>query len=115
MNADNFLRAPGDICILPGTCGLYHLHHDRNPSGQAHELFFQNKINPLLGAAGVSAVPMAARVVHKVGMEADKKNYLLMYAMGPNGRRCHRHRNCGRHFSYPFGQLMLLFLSFVDL
>ena len=41
-------------------------------------------INPLLGAAGVSAVPMAARVVHKVGAEADKKNYLLMYAMGPN-------------------------------
>ena len=46
--------------------------------------FFKEKINPLLGAAGVSAVPMAARVVHKVGQEADKKNYLLMYAMGPN-------------------------------
>jgi sodium ion-translocating decarboxylase beta subunit len=47
-------------------------------------LFLKEKINPLLGAAGVSAVPMAARVVHKVGSEADKKNYLLMYAMGPN-------------------------------
>lgn len=47
-------------------------------------LFNKEKINPLLGAAGVSAVPMAARVVHKVGAEADKKNYLLMYAMGPN-------------------------------
>ncbi len=47
-------------------------------------LFSKVKINPLLGAAGVSAVPMAARVVHKVGMEADKRNYLLMYAMGPN-------------------------------
>jgi len=47
-------------------------------------LFLKDKINPLLGAAGVSAVPMAARVVHKVGQEADKKNYLLMYAMGPN-------------------------------
>ena len=47
-------------------------------------LFIKEKINPLLGAAGVSAVPMAARVVHKVGAEADKKNYLLMYAMGPN-------------------------------
>ena len=42
------------------------------------------KINPLIGAAGVSAVPMAARVVHKVGQEYDKKNYLLMHAMGPN-------------------------------
>ncbi len=47
-------------------------------------LFTKNKINPLVGAAGVSAVPMAARVVHKVGAEADKKNYLLMFAMGPN-------------------------------
>lgn len=47
-------------------------------------LFLKNKINPLLGAAGVSAVPMAARVVHKVGASYDKKNYLLMYAMGPN-------------------------------
>ena len=47
-------------------------------------LFTKNKINPLVGAAGVSAVPMAARVVHKVGAEADKKNYILMFAMGPN-------------------------------
>jgi oxaloacetate decarboxylase beta subunit len=47
-------------------------------------LFPGEKINPLLGAAGVSAVPMAARVVHKVAQEADRKNYLLMYAMGPN-------------------------------
>lgn len=46
--------------------------------------FTRDKVNPLLGAAGVSAVPMAARVVHKVGAEADKQNYLLMYAMGPN-------------------------------
>jgi oxaloacetate decarboxylase beta subunit len=42
------------------------------------------KINPLIGAAGVSAVPMAARVVNKVGLEADHHNYLLMHAMGPN-------------------------------
>ncbi|MGI6120230.1 MAG: sodium ion-translocating decarboxylase subunit beta [Desulfosporosinus sp.] len=47
-------------------------------------LFLKEKINPLIGAAGVSAVPMSARVVHKVGAEADKKNYLLMHAMGPN-------------------------------
>jgi len=47
-------------------------------------LFAREKINPLLGAAGVSAVPMAARVVQKVGLEANKKNHLLMYAMGPN-------------------------------
>jgi oxaloacetate decarboxylase beta subunit len=41
-------------------------------------------INPLIGAAGVSAVPMAARVVNKVGLEANQHNFLLMHAMGPN-------------------------------
>ena len=42
------------------------------------------KINPLIGSAGVSAVPMAARVSQKVGQEYDPNNYLLMHAMGPN-------------------------------
>ncbi|GIU37724.1 sodium ion-translocating decarboxylase subunit beta [Shewanella colwelliana] len=42
------------------------------------------KINPLIGAAGVSAVPMAARVVNKVGLESNQQNFLLMHAMGPN-------------------------------
>ena len=44
----------------------------------------ENKINPLIGSAGVSAVPMAARVSQKVGAEADPTNFLLMHAMGPN-------------------------------
>ena len=44
----------------------------------------KGKINPLIGAAGVSAVPMAARVVNKVGLESDPRNFLLMHAMGPN-------------------------------
>ena len=42
------------------------------------------RINPLIGAAGVSAVPMAARVAQKVGAEEDPTNFLLMHAMGPN-------------------------------
>lgn len=42
------------------------------------------KVNPLIGAAGVSAVPMAARVVNRVGLEANHHNFLLMHAMGPN-------------------------------
>ncbi|GHA04633.1 glutaconyl-CoA decarboxylase subunit beta [Arenicella chitinivorans] len=46
--------------------------------------FSQQKINPLIGAAGVSAVPMAARVANKVGLEANPQNFLLMHAMGPN-------------------------------
>jgi len=46
--------------------------------------FSSTKINPLIGAAGVSAVPMAARVANKVGLEANPQNFLLMHAMGPN-------------------------------
>lgn len=44
----------------------------------------KGKINPMIGAAGVSAVPMAARIVQKEGVRADPSNYLLMHAMGPN-------------------------------
>ena len=44
----------------------------------------KGKINPMIGAAGVSAVPMAARVVHKEGVKEDPSNFLLMHAMGPN-------------------------------
>jgi sodium ion-translocating decarboxylase beta subunit len=47
-------------------------------------LFLKEKINPLIGSAGVSAVPMAARVSQKVGQQANPKNFLLMHAMGPN-------------------------------
>jgi len=47
-------------------------------------LFVTNKVNPLIGSAGVSAVPMAARVSNKVGLEANGQNFLLMHAMGPN-------------------------------
>ena len=42
------------------------------------------KVNPMIGAAGVSAVPMAARVVQKIGQEENPSNFLLMHAMGPN-------------------------------
>lgn len=44
----------------------------------------KGKTNPLIGAAGVSAVPMAARVAHNVAVKDDPQNYLLMHAMGPN-------------------------------
>ena len=47
-------------------------------------LFLKEKINPLIGSAGVSAVPMAARVSQLMGQKYNKKNYLLMHAMGPN-------------------------------
>ncbi|RIQ21295.1 sodium ion-translocating decarboxylase subunit beta, partial [Salmonella enterica] len=44
----------------------------------------KNKINPLIGSAGVSAVPMGARVSNKVGVGSDPQNFLLMHAMGAN-------------------------------
>ncbi|MFO1418510.1 MAG: sodium ion-translocating decarboxylase subunit beta [Methylotetracoccus sp.] len=52
--------------------------------GKLMNRFSQNKVNPLIGAAGVSAVPMSARVANKVGQESNPHNFLLMHAMGPN-------------------------------
>ena len=47
-------------------------------------LFLKEKVNPLIGSAGVSAVPMAARISHRIGQDANPRNYLLAHAMGPN-------------------------------
>ena len=62
--------------IIAAVCGLL--------GGKLMCLVTKGKVNPMIGAAGVSAVPMAARVVHKIGQEEDPNNYLLMHAMGPN-------------------------------
>jgi oxaloacetate decarboxylase beta subunit len=47
-------------------------------------LFSKEKINPMIGAAGISAFPMSARVVHKLGLEEDSSNFLLMHSIGVN-------------------------------
>ena len=47
-------------------------------------LFCKNKVNPMIGAAGISAFPMSARVVERLGIEADHQNHLLMHAVGAN-------------------------------
>ena len=47
-------------------------------------LFSKKKINPMVGAAGISAFPMSARVVHQMGLKEDNGNYLLMHAVGAN-------------------------------
>lgn len=82
--AENFLKlqtllvlAIGIIAFSFGTAGGVLLAKFMN-------LFTKNKINPLIGSAGVSAVPMAARVSQKLGQEEDPDNFLLMHAMGPN-------------------------------
>ncbi len=53
-------------------------------AAQLANLFLKEKINPMIGAAGVSAIPMSARVVQKLGQQANPKNFLIMHAMGPN-------------------------------
>ncbi len=84
MSAANFLSAEtlgilflGAIAFSIGTASGVLMARIMN-------LFPGAKINPLIGSAGVSAVPMAARVSHRLGMEADADNMLLMHAMGPN-------------------------------
>lgn len=67
----------GVVAFIMGTCGGILLAKFMN-------LFLKKKINPLIGSAGVSAVPMAARMSQKVGQEYNPKNFLLMHAMGPN-------------------------------
>ncbi|MEG0229177.1 MAG: sodium ion-translocating decarboxylase subunit beta [Oscillospiraceae bacterium] len=67
----------GLVAFIIGTCGGVLL-------GKVMCLITKGKINPLIGSAGVSAVPMAARVSQKVGQEENPSNYLLMHAMGPN-------------------------------
>ena len=62
--------------IVAASCGLLF--------GKLMCKLTKGKVNPMIGAAGVSAVPMAARVVHKIGQEEDPENFLLMHAMGPN-------------------------------
>ena len=84
LMADKFLQIDtlgilllGLVAFSIGTmCGLL--------MAKLMNVFSKNKINPLIGSAGVSAVPMAARVSNKVGLEADSNNFLLMHAMGPN-------------------------------
>jgi len=84
MNAESFLQPKVLFIFFLGLFAFIVSTATGVLLAKLMNLFSKNKINPLLGAAGVSAVPMAARVVHKVGTQADKKNYLLMYAMGPN-------------------------------
>ena len=84
MSADKFLNletlgilALGAVAFCIGTAAGVLMAKGLNAVSK-------NKINPLIGAAGVSAVPMAARVANKVGLESNPQNFLLMHAMGPN-------------------------------
>jgi oxaloacetate decarboxylase beta subunit len=85
-------KASADVLLDPMTLQIILLGLIAFASGTASGVLFgklmcfltKGKINPMIGAAGVSAVPMAARVVQKVGQDEDAGNFLLMHAMGPN-------------------------------
>ncbi|MDP7231589.1 MAG: sodium ion-translocating decarboxylase subunit beta [Dehalococcoidia bacterium] len=83
---------PGSVFLKPETIGIFVLglfsFITATVSGlilaKLMNLFLKEKINPMIGSAGVSAVPMAARVVQDMGQKEDPENHLLMHAMGPN-------------------------------
>jgi len=84
MTADKFLTVETLKIIGLGVVGFGVSTVGGLLIGKLMYYLTKGKINPLIGSAGVSAVPMAARVSHVVGQEYNKNNYLLMHAMGPN-------------------------------
>ncbi|RLA78745.1 MAG: glutaconyl-CoA decarboxylase subunit beta [Deltaproteobacteria bacterium] len=84
MSADRFLRPQSLMVFGLGLVAFIFSTAGGVLFAKFMNLFLKEKINPLIGSAGVSAVPMAARVSQKLGAEADPKNFLLMHAMGPN-------------------------------
>ena len=82
--AENFLKIETIEIFALGICAFAVATACGVLAGKIMCKATKGKVNPLIGAAGVSAVPMAARVVHKVGREEDPSNFLLMHAMGPN-------------------------------
>ena len=83
-NAENFLSQQTIFIILLGLCAFIFSTIGGVLFGKVMYLITGGKVNPLIGSAGVSAVPMAARVSQMVGQQEDPSNFLLMHAMGPN-------------------------------
>jgi len=84
MAADKFLRTDTILVMVLGIFAFATATAGGVLLGKLMNMLSKEKINPMIGAAGVSAVPMAARVVQRLGKEADPQNNLLMHAMGPN-------------------------------
>jgi oxaloacetate decarboxylase beta subunit len=82
--ADKFLKADSVKIFLLGACSFAVATACGLLFAKTMNLFLRQKINPLIGAAGVSAVPDSARVVQMVGQAEDPSNFLLMHAMAPN-------------------------------
>ena len=84
MTAENFLLSKTLLVLLLGVIAFATATAAGVLMGKLMNLFSKEKINPMIGAAGVSAVPMSARVVQVMGQKANPRNFLLMHAMGPN-------------------------------
>jgi len=84
MSADNFLKVDSLLVFALGIVAFATSTAFGVGLAKLMNLFTREKINPMIGAAGVSAVPMAARVVQRMGQQANPRNFLLMHAMGPN-------------------------------
>jgi len=84
MSSANFLKPQTIFIFILGIVAFAFATASGVLFAKVMNLVVKDKVNPLIGAAGVSAVPMAARVVHVMGTEANPQNYLLMHAMGPN-------------------------------
>jgi len=84
LSAEQFLSLQTVGILVMGCCAFCIATAAGVMFAKIMNLFSKEKINPLIGAAGVSAVPMAARVANKLGLEYDSQNFLLMHAMGPN-------------------------------
>jgi sodium ion-translocating decarboxylase beta subunit len=84
MTAEDFLQPRTLILLALGVLAFAVGTASGVLMGKLMNLFSKEKVNPMIGAAGVSAVPMAARVVQVMGQKANSKNFLLMHAMGPN-------------------------------
>jgi oxaloacetate decarboxylase beta subunit len=84
MTPEKFLNPSSLIIVVMGLVAFAVATASGVLIAKFMNLFLKEKINPLIGSAGVSAVPMAARVANKVGQEADPNNFILMHAMGPN-------------------------------
>ncbi len=84
LGCEKFLTVDTLKILALGLCAFAIGTAAGNLMARLMNLFLKEKINPLIGSAGVSAVPMAARVANKVGLESDPTNFLLMHAMGPN-------------------------------
>ena len=103
MRAEEFLTV--DTLLIIGL-GLFAFIFDTFAGvmlAKFMNLFSKKKINPMIGAAGISAFPMSARVVHKLGLEEDNQNFLLMHSIGVN--------DSGQIASDIAGGLILTFFS----